>query len=108
MSFTWCAFNSKIVTAIWLQTIFSFQKKRVIANTKSNQNQKPAQHNLPLEVWPSCLSGDGAKSEPIPDDPRDETTCLGLIVVLEAPMPEPTICWLRHLNKKEKVFQNRF
>lgn len=44
---------------------------------------------LPLELWPSCLSGLGAKSEPIPDDPLDEIPCL-----------TPTIPELRHLQKK--------
>lgn len=27
--------------------------------------------HLPLELWPSCRSGLGAKSEPMPDDPLD-------------------------------------
>lgn len=37
--------------------------------------------HLPLELWPSCRSGLGAKSEPIPDDPLDldGVTCFVLV-----------------------------
>ena len=54
--------------------------------------------DLPLELCASCLSGLGAKSDPIPDEPRDEITpCL--VVIGLSP---PTIHVLRHLLEETK------
>lgn len=54
--------------------------------------------NLPLELWTSCRSGLGAKSDPIPDDPLDDITpCL-----VEFGFSPPTIQVFLHLKKKKK------
>lgn len=56
--------------------------------------------NLPLEVCPSGRSGLGAKSEPIPDEPREDTTATPGFEV-----PAPTIKLFRHLKLLYKMWR---
>lgn len=78
-------------------------QKKLPFNVKPNRKrQRPSKtlvkfrkrnsfFHLPLELWPSCRSGLGAKSEPIPDDPLDRVgvvICFGKFA--------PTIRLFRH------------
>lgn len=74
-------------------SIYLFEMMRNIGINQIFNIESEIYNALPLELCPSCRSGDGAKSDPIPEEPRDDTTCLFDLFA-------PTIHVLRHLSKE--------